>query len=200
MLTQAQGKQLLNLARLALNSSFGKLSGLKLDLKHKKIKTKSKTNPAALSHSFLEEERGIFVTLTKDGELRGCIGFPEPIFPLGVAALRAARSAAFEDHRFQPLQASEVDKVKIEVTVLTTPKQIEVKSQKDLAKIKIGRDGLIVRQRGYSGLLLPQVATEYGWKAEEFLEHTCQKAGLPKNAWLSPDTKVFKFQGQIFKE
>lgn len=185
MLTKKQGQQLINLARLSINSNFGRLNDLAIDMQDRE---------------FLEKKQGVFVTLTKKGNLRGCIGFTEPDFPLGVSVLRAARSAAFEDPRFKPVEVDELSDLKIEITVLTLPREIKVESQEDLDKIEIGQDGLIIQYKTKEGLLLPQVATEYNWTAEEFLEQTCLKAGLKKNAWLEPGTKIYKFQGQVFSE
>ncbi len=146
----------------------------------------------------LTESSGVFVTLTEARELRGCIGFPEPILPLGVALVRAAVAAAFHDPRFPPLQEHELEKIEIEITVLSKPEEIKVKDKQELLKkIKVGRDGLIVKQGQFSGLLLPQVPVEQKWDCKTFLEYTCMKAGLEKDAWQNKATKVLKFEGQI---
>ena len=144
----------------------------------------------------LTQPRGVFVTINKQGELRGCIGFPEPVFPLGIALIKAARAAAFEDPRFEPLKEEELKDIEIEISVLTLPEKI--KPDPDL--IKVGEDGLIVKKGINSGLLLPQVATEYNWSAEEFLSQTCVKAGLPRDAWKSSEIEIQKFQAQIIKQ
>lgn len=184
-LTEEQGKQLCKLARSAILSTFRETS-LKLDMRRL---------------NFLEEKRGVFVTLKKAGKLRGCIGYPEPHLPLGVGLLRAARSAAFDDQRFPPLKESELKSVKIEVTVLTQPELVKAsKPEEYLGKIKVGRDGLIIRNQYASGLLLPQVPVEWKWDVKAFLENTCGKAGLSPNAWKDKDTELFKFQGQVFEE
>jgi hypothetical protein len=113
----------------------------------------------------------------------------------------AAISAAIEDPRFPPVKYTELDSITFEVTVLTPPKKIVVsKPEEYLSKIKVGRDGLIVKYGFYSGLLLPQVPVEYGWNVEEFLEHTCEKAGLLENYWRNSETEIQKFEGIIFKE
>jgi len=144
---------------------------------------------------------GVFVTLNKQGSLRGCIGYPLPVKKLSEGLIDAAISAATHDTRFNPVTVNELDKIIFEVTVLTPPVEIKVeKSSEYLKEIKVGRDGLIIENENKSGLLLPQVPTEYGWNTKEFLEHTCQKAGLVKNAWKNSDTKISKFQGVIFKE
>jgi len=144
---------------------------------------------------------GVFVTLNKQGSLRGCIGYPLPVKKLSEGLIDAAISAATHDTRFNPVTVNELDKIIFEVTVLTPPVEIKVeKSSEYLKEIKVGRDGLIIENENKSGLLLPQVPTEYGWNTKEFLEHVCQKAGLVKNAWKNSDTKISKFQGVIFKE
>ena len=145
-------------------------------------------------------DAGIFVTLNVSSELRGCIGFHMPR-KLNKALVDAAIAAATEDPRFSPVTEGELDKITFEVTVLTPPIEIKIDDPSKLAScIKVGRDGLIVRQGAYSGLLLPQVPVEYGWTEEEFLSHTCQKAGLPSNCWKDRETTVSSFEGVIFKE
>lgn len=146
-------------------------------------------------------ESGVFVTINKQNNLRGCIGYPLPIKKLAEGLVDASISAATQDPRFLPIEENELDQIVFEVTVLTPPEEIKVDSPSEyLSKIKIGQDGLIVEGVGGSGLLLPQVPGEYGWNEEEFLEHTCEKAGLDRNAWRKNSTKVSKFQGTIFKE
>ena len=150
----------------------------------------------------LFEERGVFVTLKTypRKELRGCIGYPEPIMPLVLATIDAAISAATRDPRFYPVGVEELPKLLFEVTVLTPPQPIDVPPEELPKAIKVGRDGLIVRCGYASGLLLPQVPVEWGWNEEEFLAQTCVKAGLPPNCWLDPRCRFYKFQGQIFTE
>ena len=144
---------------------------------------------------------GVFVTLNKQDSLRGCIGYPLPIKKLSDGLIDAAISAATQDTRFSPVSVDELDKITFEVTVLTPPVEIKVEQPSEyLKQIQVGKDGLIVENSYSSGLLLPQVPTEYGWDVEEFLEYTCQKAGLEKDAWKDKDTKISKFQGVIFKE
>ncbi|RLF21602.1 MAG: TIGR00296 family protein [Thermoprotei archaeon] len=151
----------------------------------------------------LYEKRGVFVTIKRypSMELRGCIGYPEPILPLINATIRAALSSALEDPRFYPLSAEELEHVVFEVSVLTPPQLIKVSKPTDYPKqVKVGVDGLIVEKGIYRGLLLPQVAVEYGWSEEEFLSQCCIKAWLPPDAWLEPDTRIYKFQAEIFEE
>ena len=144
---------------------------------------------------------GVFVTLYDTKGLRGCIGYPLPDKLLFNALEDAAISAATKDPRFPPVKYEELDSITFEVTILTSPKKIVVnKPEEYLSKIKIGRDGLIVKHGFYSGLLLPQVPVEYGWNEKEFLEYTCEKAGLPKNYWKNSETEIQKFEGIVFKE
>lgn len=151
--------------------------------------------------SHLHEKRGVFVTLHKNRELRGCIGYPEPIKPLSISVIEVAIAAAAQDPRFPPVEVDELKEIDIEVTVLTPPELVEVeKPEYYVNEIIVGEDGLIVERGYYKGLLLPQVPLEWGWDAEEFLTHTCLKAGLNPDCWLLPDTKIFKFKGQIFSE
>jgi hypothetical protein len=146
------------------------------------------------------EKRGVFVTLTERGLLRGCIGLPLPVLPLGDALVEAAVSAGTGDPRFPPVCREEMREIHVEVTVLSVPEPLTCQPAERPRHVEVGRHGLIMRGRGRSGLLLPQVATEYGWTAAEFLEHTCGKSGLPPGCWKSPDVEVLTFEGQIFSE
>ncbi|MBU4502484.1 MAG: TIGR00296 family protein [Nanoarchaeota archaeon] len=183
MFSLAQGKELVQAARKAVLSKFD----------NKPFKLKG-----------FEEKRGVFVTINgyPDHDLKGCIGFPEPVFPLNDAIVQAAESAASLDPRFAPLEKEDLDKVLFEVSVLTKPELVEVKDAKEYKeKIKIGQDGLVAEQSGYKGLLLPQVAPEHKMDWEEFLSCTCEKAGLPSDAWKDIGSiKIYKFQAQIFEE
>ncbi len=165
------------------------------------LKNGSKTE---LGKKFQEDfsfNSGVFVTLNNPLGLRGCIGYPLPDKKLFNALEEAAISAATEDPRFPPVKFEELDSITFEVTVLTPPTKIEVSdSQEYLSKIKIGQDGLIVKYGYNSGLLLPQVPVEYGWNEKEFLEYTCEKAGLPKEYWQKEDVEILKFEGIVFKE
>ncbi|MEO9309568.1 MAG: TIGR00296 family protein [Nitrososphaera sp.] len=145
-------------------------------------------------------ESGIFVTLNLADELRGCIGFTLPT-KISQALPDAAIAAATQDPRFLPVRESELDKITFEVTVLTPPRRLKVDDPMQIpSKIKIGRDGLIIKRDYHSGLLLPQVPKEYRWNEIEFLDHTCQKAGLPPGCWMEKDAQIFTFEGIIFKE
>ena len=144
---------------------------------------------------------GVFVTLNKPDGLRGCIGFPMPVKKLSRAIVDGAIAAATEDPRFPAVTTKELDDITFEVTVLTPPMEIDVSDPIEyLSKIKVGRDGLIIRHSFSSGLLLPQVPVEYGWNVEEFLQHTCEKAGLARDTWKNESVKIEKFEGIVFKE
>ena len=150
-----------------------------------------------------KEKSGVFVTLTtypKD-ELRGCIGYPEPVMPLIDALKDAAVSACSRDPRFPPVRPEELKKTRVEVSLLTPPVEASVKKPRDLVEcVKIGEDGLIIQRSYARGLLLPQVPVEWSWDSEEFLCQCCIKAGLMPDAWLQQGTKVFKFQAEVFSE
>ncbi len=143
----------------------------------------------------LLEKRGVFVTLKKRGELRGCIGYITGLKPLLQAVLDNSYNAAFQDPRFGPVTADELPAITIEISVLTEP--VPVKSVED---IQVGRDGLIMVRGSYRGLLLPQVPVEQGWDRKTFLDQTSLKAGLPAGAWKDGGTKILRFQAIIFGE
>jgi AmmeMemoRadiSam system protein A len=143
----------------------------------------------------VDQTGGAFVTLRIGGELRGCIGYIEYPGPVRTAVEDVARKAAFGDPRFDPLGPDELDQVQIEISVLTPMRRITSPGE-----ITIGTDGLVIQYRGRRGLLLPQVATEYGWDVEEFLENTCLKAGLPSGAWREPAAELEAFSAEVFSE
>ncbi len=145
------------------------------------------------------EKRGVFVTLTENGLLRGCIGHPFPDSTLEDAIMDSAISAATRDPRFPPVREDELDSLVVEVTILTPPEKISAPAEELPERIEIGKHGLIVKQGYCQGLLLPQVAPEYNMDSLEFLGHTCLKAGLSPDAWLK-GAEVSCFEGQIFKE
>ncbi|MCD4656391.1 MAG: AmmeMemoRadiSam system protein A [Planctomycetes bacterium] len=170
---------LLTLARTSIENSF------------KKLDTPIKPEGSAI----FDEHFGAFVTLHKHGNLRGCIGFIEGIGPLWETVRNLALKSAFEDPRFPSLTESELGECDIEISVLTP---LEVCP--DPEKIEIGKHGLYIRKGFYSGLLLPQVPTEWGWNREEFLQHTCNKAGLPENSWKDDNSELFWFSAIVFSE
>lgn len=162
----------------------------------------NKVIPVSDLKGAFSKKQGSFVTIhTHPGhDLRGCIGIPLPVMPLRDAIAEGAKSAT-HDPRFPLLTASEFEKIIIEVTILTKPEEINVERPEDyITEIEIGRDGLIVEQGFYKGLLLPQVPIEQGWDKEEFLSHTCMKAGLMPDAWIDKSTKIYRFSGQVFTE
>jgi len=185
MLTLQEGKLLVKLARKTIETYLRegkKPSAPKVSVK-------------------LREPRGVFVTLTKGGELRGCIGHPLPTTPLVDAVIDSAISSATRDPRFPQVTPEELPELEVEVSVLSKPEPIKVKSPREYPKsINIGRDGLIVEWSGYAGLLLPQVPVEWGWRVEEFLSHACMKAGLMPDHWLREGVRISKFSAQVFKE
>ena len=187
------------------NFQFSDLDVVELVKMARKVVTEFLKNDSKIMDSGFDSKfnfsSGIFVTLNKEDDLRGCIGYPTPVKKLCDGLSDAAISAATKDPRFPPVTIDELDKITFEVTVLTPPEEIKKEEYSEyLSQIKVGRDGLIVENDFSSGLLLPQVPTEYGWDEKEFLEYTCQKAGLNKDAWKEKSTTVSKFQGVIFKE
>ncbi len=150
----------------------------------------------------LDRKMGVFVTLNtypKKG-LRGCIGYPLPILHLKEGLAKAAVSATM-DPRFRPLSEKELEKIIVEVSLLTPPETVVVEKPEELPDmVTVGRDGLIASHGLNEGLLLPQVAVEYGWDAKMFIEQTCYKAGLPTNAWKMHDFKLKKFSAEVFSE
>ena len=163
---------------------------------------KTGADPSSVVGEMFEKKQGVFVTIHTypNHDLRGCIGIPLPIMTLKDAIVESARSA-IKDPRFSPLEENELNAVIIEVTILTKPEIIKVHQPQDyFSNIEIGKDGLIVEQGFYKGLLLPQVPVEQGWGKEEFLSQTCRKAGLLPNAWFEKNTKIYRFSGQIFTE
>jgi AmmeMemoRadiSam system protein A len=143
----------------------------------------------------LKKKCGAFVTLTRQGRLRGCIGFVVAERPLLETVREAARAAAFQDPRFPPLRAQELPEIRLEISVLSEPGPVQ-----SLEQIRVGTHGLIVRRGARSGLLLPQVATEYGWDRDTFLSHACAKAGLPGDCWREPGTEIEIFSAEVFGE
>lgn len=141
----------------------------------------------------LQEKNGAFVTIKHKGQLRGCIGYIKAMLPLHETISEMALQAAFHDPRFSPLGKDEWKDVDIEISVLTPLKKIE-----DVNEIEVGLHGLYIEKGSRSGLLLPQVASEYHWDSITFLENTCNKAGLPKDAWKSETANIYVFSADIF--
>ncbi|MBI2214570.1 MAG: AmmeMemoRadiSam system protein A [Acidobacteria bacterium] len=143
----------------------------------------------------LERPAGAFVTLTIDGDLRGCIGTLDASRPLHRAVSESAVSAAMRDPRFPPLTPGELESVRLEISVLG-----DFVPVLDPTDIVIGRDGLMIRAGGRSGLLLPQVPVEHGWDVMTFLERLCVKAGLPPGSWRRSDCMLERFPAEVFGE
>jgi AmmeMemoRadiSam system protein A len=176
-LTADDRRRLLAVARQALVAHFG-----------------GGDAPVAPSPS-LPGAGGAFVTLRRrDGELRGCVGMMESQDPLVETVARMALAAARSDRRFDPLRADELAQVVIEISVLGPMHEVRPE------EVEIGRDGLLVREGGRQGVLLPQVAGEHGWDRETFLDRTCAKAGLPSGAWRRSGAQVFAFTATVFGE
>ena len=177
-LTEEEKKTLLTIARQSITSYLTK-----------------KVIPEFTVTGKLAEPGAAFVTLEENNQLRGCIGHTMAVDPLYKTVSICAIQAAVADPRFPPVQPSEIDKLHIEISWLTPLQEV-----KSLDEIKVGRDGLMITLGNKRGLLLPQVATEYGWDRTQFLENTCRKAGLPPDAYKLPDVKIEKFQAIVFGE
>lgn len=178
-LSEEEKKILLQVARQSIEEEFG--------LTHVNLNQNFSKN--------LNEKCGAFVTLSIDDELRGCIGYIISDKPLYKTVYEVAKKSALEDPRFYPLTLEELPHVDIEISVLSKPELVKSKDE-----IEVGKHGLIIQKGPFHGLLLPQVATKYNWTVEEFLEHTCLKAGLSKHEWKNPATKIQKFTATIFSE
>lgn len=178
-LTEAEKQALLKIARgsIEIKLSGEELPGIKID------------------KGTLVDRRGVFVTLTKNGELRGCIGYIQPLKPLAEAVQEMAVAAATSDLRFQPVTKDELPAIKVDISVLSRLTKVE-----KINEIKVGRDGLYIIAEGKSGLLLPQVATDQGWDREQFLQQVCLKAGLPPNTWKKAETVLYRFTAEVFGE
>lgn len=141
------------------------------------------------------EPRGVFVTLQKHGNLRGCIGYIEPIKSLHQAVIDNAINSATQDPRFPPVTEKELGDIQIEISVLSVPREI-----KGPEEFIVGKHGIIIRKGFYSAVFLPQVAPEQGWTREETLAHLCLKAGLPPDEWKKPGMRFFVFTADVFSE
>lgn len=179
--------------------------GLSLDDKKQLLEIAKKSIESAVkgekvpdfvvSSEILREKRGAFVTIHKKNQLRGCIGYIVGYKPLHLTVKEMAQAAALRDPRFPPVRPSELNDLHLEISVLTP-----IHTIKNIDEIQVGKHGIII-ERGYnSGLLLPQVATENNWDRTTFLEHTCQKAGLPNNSWQEPGTVIKIFSADVFSQ
>lgn len=179
------GETLLKIAREAVEET----------VKRVKVPEVRRIDPSLRQHA------GVFVTIKTNGELRGCIGFVQPIYPLYIGTQKAAVYAATEDPRFPPVTEPELAGLEYEVSVLSDTEEIRINEKTNLADlIKRGKHGLEVTNGLNSGLLLPQVMEEFHFTPKEFLEQTCIKAGMGKNCWKDPNTRVYRFLGRVFPE
>lgn len=170
------GKILIEIAKNAIKNEFN-ITYSRIDIPEK-----------------LKKKAGAFVTINEDNSLRGCIGYPYPVMELYRAVEKSAVEAAFDDPRFMPLKKKEIDKIEIEITILGEMMKFDYKN---IDEITVGKHGLYIKNGIYSGILLPQVATEYNFTKKEFLEETCLKAGLNKNCYT--DSELYVFEGKIIK-
>ncbi|MGB5875449.1 MAG: AmmeMemoRadiSam system protein A [Bacteroidota bacterium] len=143
----------------------------------------------------LAKPGGAFVTIKLGGLLRGCIGYIESSLPVGAVVAEVAEKAALEDPRFPPLTFAEAETMEVEVSVLSPLNPVA-----DIEEIQVGVHGLVLELGKNRGLLLPQVAAEYGWDRRAFLEHTARKSGLPPNAWEDPRAKIYLFSAHVVRE
>ncbi|MFX1559599.1 MAG: TIGR00296 family protein [Promethearchaeota archaeon] len=169
------------------------------------VKTKQKIKVPEDTPEHLRAKSGVFVTLNSilggRVNLRGCIGRPYPSLPLVDATIDSAVDSAVNDPRFPPVTPQELDSIIVDLSVLTPPMKIEYSKPEELLDlVKIGRDGLIAVRGMFRGLLLPQVPVDWKWDTRQFLEHTCNKAGLPTDLWKDPETEFMSFQAEIFGE
>ena len=148
-----------------------------------------------VTSEILKRELGVFVTIHKGEALRGCIGFIQGFKPLFRAVREMAAAAAFQDPRFPPVSSEELASLKLEISVLTPLRKV-----REVSEIEVGEHGIYIVREAYAGLLLPQVATEYGWDRTAFVQQTCLKAGLPQDAWRDPQTEIYIFSADIFSE
>lgn len=176
--SQEEREVLLDIARESIEAYVTEKRFLEFDIKDKKLK----------------ENTAAFVTINEDDQLRGCIGTIQEIQPLYLAVRNYAVAAATGDPRFKPVAEEELDRIELEISVLFNFKEI-----KNPGEITVGRHGLIIEKGKISGLLLPQVATDYGWDRTEFLEQTCEKAGLPGGCWRE-GARITTFEAEVFGE
>ncbi len=178
-LTKEQKRFLIGVARKSVESAVKGIS----------------EKPPFTDDPVLNESRGAFVTLKKNGELRGCIGYVVPIKPLYLAIWDVAKEAAINDPRFPPVTEDELEYLSYEISVLTPLYRVHSHDE-----IRVGRDGLLMKKGLYSGLLLPQVPVEEGWNLKEFLAYTCLKAGLAPDCYKDPLVEIYRFEAEVFSD
>jgi AmmeMemoRadiSam system protein A len=179
MLEDADKAALLALARTTLDSYLA-------------TETTPACNPVGKG---LSDRKGAFVSLHRGDELRGCIGQLFPDRELYKIVQHCAISAALEDTRFLPVTREELPELSIEISVLTPFRRI-----RSIEEIEVGRHGLYIVQGHFRGLLLPQVATQFGWDRIAFLMQTCRKSGLAESGWQDPDTVIHTFEAEVFSD
>ncbi len=189
-LSAADKQELLTLARESIRRFLetGARGGLSAD------NPKGGRRPEGPLGSVFQEKRGVFVTLHRDDELRGCIGYPLPMKPLWEAVQEMAIAAAVEDPRFAAVASDELAELDIEISVLTLPQKVAGPD-----RVRIGIDGIIVSKGVQRGLLLPQVPVEQGWSLEQYISYGCRKAGLPSDEWKR-GVQIETFQAVVFGE
>jgi uncharacterized protein (TIGR00296 family) len=188
MISNLEGEQLVKLARKAVQKYLGESVDIDID-----------------SLERFSQQTGIFVTLisvrSKEEQLRGCIGFPLPEKKLYQSVIEAAIAAATQDPRFIPVKKEELASIIFEVSILTPPEEIRVQNLNEYpSHIKLGRDGLLLKWKYGTGLLLPQVPIELKWDIYEYLANICFKSGAPPDVWFMPESKLYRFQAIIYKE
>jgi AmmeMemoRadiSam system protein A len=190
MFTEAEKRALLEIARAAV---IAQVTGVRRASDRGQSKVEAAFDPGLTPDG---RASGAFVTLKRHGQLRGCLGTLECRRPLAEEVARLAASSSHEDPRFEPVRSSELADLHFEVSVLGPLEGIDPRAPD---AIVVGRHGLVVEQGSHRGLLLPQVATEWNWTREEFLAHTCRKAGLPADAWQH-DASVYRFVADVFAD
>jgi MEMO1 family protein len=174
--TESEKKELLSIAKKAIEEH----------VRNRKTPAMEITDPK------LKADGAVFVTIKKDGSLRGCIGHVQAIMPLYQSIIKNAVAASSSDPRFPPMTQEELKDIDVEISILSPLAQV-----KDVKGIQVGKHGLVIRKGMQSGLLLPQVASEYGWGRETFLDQLCVKAGLPKGSWR--DAELFSFTAEVIR-
>jgi len=175
MFSDAQKQTLLSLARASIQAHLGG------------------TNVVLPDDPALQKKRGIFVSLHKAGQLRGCIGYIKPYKSIVQSVAEMAVAAAFNDPRFPALRVEELDLLEIEISILS--ELLPIQGPQD---VEIGRDGLYIAHPWGSGLLLPQVATEWHWNPDTFVREVCRKAGLSPDAWRDAQAQLYRFEAEVF--
>jgi len=159
------------------------------------VEQRKQYEPGATASEALNQDRGAFVTLNEAGELRGCIGYTSATKPLYLTVRDTATLAAVRDPRFPPVSASELPRLEYQISVLSPLRRVM-----DVQQIKVGQDGLLMKNGDHEGLLLPQVPVEQNWNRQKFLEETCRKAGMSSTCWQDADTDIFRFTAVVFGE